>query len=336
MTKPASFCSIGRLPGARFMKPLAILLAILLLPPELPILGLFSFGSKAKAQITVCGNQASIFQVCTQASNAFEVEALSDYEKQYNLLPGDGNLIYKYGRTDLRMSFRSFMFDKFLAAVLGSSANRTGAEQGMISYFQGVVQQHEIAQYTAATADRDLFQQHLCQWVPDTDIEKAYGETIFTSPYCNFGGTVPLSGLFNGPPDLPTIDYFIAKGYKTAYQQPVEAAMAGTPSSLNLYPGGMVAAATVGQLQIAEIAAFSSVSAQSLGSIAAVMGIRSLRNSIFLTKSSEAVINAKAAGRIGGTFDTTKSIFNAASKAVRIFGAVSLSSRQLLLTLAAA
>jgi hypothetical protein len=321
MNKSASFRTIGRFQGARFMKPLAILLAILMLPPELPILGLFSFASKAKAQITVCGNQASIFQVCASPSNAFEVEAVSDYEKQYNLKPGDSNLIYTYGRTDLRMSLRAFMFDKLLAAILASPANRTGAEQGMLSYFQGVVQQHEIAQYTAAAADRDLFMQHLCQWVPDTDIEAAFGETVFISPYCGFSGAVPFEGLLNGPPDLPTIDYFIAKGYKIGYQQPLEAAAGGTAASHNLYPGGIAATLKLEQFQIAEMAALSSVSVIGTGVMVATRSIPALTKAILPRFIQSQVLKAK---RLGADISKLEDLGEVAGKAVRIFGGVAV------------
>ncbi len=320
MTKPASFCSIGRFQGARFMKPLAILLAILMLPPELPILGLFSFASKAKAQITVCGNQASIFQDCSPASNGFEVEALSDYEKQYNLKPGDGSLIYTYGRTDLRMSFRAFMFDKLLAAILASPANRTGAEQGMINYFQGLVQQHEIAQYTAATADRDLFLQHLCQWVPDTDIEKAFDEQVVTSPYCGFTVT-PITALFNGPPDMPSIDYFVTKGYKVAYQQPLETVVAKNAQSQSVIPGGIVAQLGLSQSQTAEIAALSSVSVVGGGVMVASRSINLLTKGIFPKSAVRLALKAGRVARLAGTtVKQGETIAGAAVKAVRIFG----------------
>ncbi|MDE3198088.1 MAG: hypothetical protein KGN84_17195, partial [Acidobacteriota bacterium] len=279
MNRRASFLSAGRFRGVPAVKPLAILLVLSMLPPELPILGHFSLVSPARA-ITVCGNQASIFQTCSTATNNFETEALSDYEKQYDLKPGDGNLIYQYGRTDLRMSFRAYMFDKLLGAINEAAANRTPSEQAMIDYFQGAVQQHEIAQYTAATADRDLFMQHLCQWVPDTDIETTYGESIYITPYCGYT-TAPLTGLFNGPPDLPTIDYFIAKGYKIAYEQPLAAVIATNASAV---PSSAAARVALDQAQIAEIAALASVSAHGLGSIIASRAIPALSRGIWVTR----------------------------------------------------
>ncbi len=106
MTKTASILSIGGFRRLTFLKPLAILLAMLMLPSELPFFGRFSLTPKADAQF-LCGRQATIFQVCSPATNDFETEARSDYETQYNLKPGDGNLIYTYGRTDLRGSLRA-------------------------------------------------------------------------------------------------------------------------------------------------------------------------------------------------------------------------------------
>ena len=318
MNKRSSFFSVGRFQRVPLIKPLAILLALLMLPPELPIIGNFSLASKAQAQITVCGNQASIFQVCSTPSNAFEVEAVSDYEKQYNLKPGDGNLIYQYGRADLRMSLRAFMFDKLVAAINNTPANRTSAEQGMINYFQGLVQQHEIAQYTAATADRDLFLQHLCQWVPDTDIEKAYNETVDITPYCGYTVT-PLTGLFNGPPDMPTIDYFIAKGYKIGYQQPLEAATTGTTASKNLYPGGIAASLTLNQLQIGEIAALSSVSAVGTGVMVSSRSVPALTKAILPYRITQQAIRG---GKLA--IQQSASLARAAGSAIRLLGGVSI------------
>jgi hypothetical protein len=317
MNKSASFLSAGRFRGAPTIKPLAILLALLMLPPELPVLGHFSLAPKANAQITVCGRQASIFQACATASNAFEPEALSDYEKQYNLKPGDGNLIYTYGRTDLRMSFRAFMFDKLLGAINNAPANRTAAEQSMIYYFQGVVQQHEIAQYTAATADRDLFMQHLCQWVPDTDLEKAYNETVDISPYCGYTVT-PETALFNGPPDIPTIDYFTAKGYKTGYQLPLEAAANGTQASKNLFPGGVAASLTLSQLQIAEMAALSSVATVGAGVMISSRSIPALTKAILPFRIAQQAVRG---GRVGA--QQVLSLAKVAGAAIRTLGAVS-------------
>src|SRR5262249_4610208 len=104
MRKLASILSVSGFQRAVFTKPLALLLALMLLPPEMPMLGHLSFASKAHAQsISVCGNQASIFQPgalgsptsgCEARASAFETEGLADFEAQYNLLSGDAGLIY--------------------------------------------------------------------------------------------------------------------------------------------------------------------------------------------------------------------------------------------------
>ena len=326
MTKSASMLSVGGVRRLTILKPLAILLAMLMLPPELPFFGRFSLTPKADAQITVCGRQASIFQVCSPATNAFETEARSDYETQYNLKPGDGSLIYTYGRTDLRGSLRAFMFNKLVGAILNAPANRTGAESAMVSYFQDAVQQHEIAQYTAATADRDLFQQHLCQWVPDTDLEAAYGESVVIAPYCGAPNNNGLTGLFNGPPDLPTIDYFIAKGYKVGYVQPLEAVVASNAASQALIPGGLAAQLGLTQAQIAEIAALGAVSATSGGVMLASRIVPRLKFTVFPTSKSRLNIrnaNIKKVTRIVGSAEDVD-IIDAATRAIRLFGAVSV------------
>jgi hypothetical protein len=323
MTKSASILSAGRMRRLVVLKPLAILLAMLMLPPELPFFGRFSLMQTAKA-ISVCGNQASIFQVCATASNNFETEALSDYEQQYNLKPGDGNLIYSLGRTDLRMSFRGFLFDKLIGAIKASPANRTGAEQAMISYFQGVMQQHEIAQYMVATADRDLFQQHLCQWVPDVDLETAYGQSINLAPYCNFGGGNPLTGLLNGPPDLPTIDYFIAKGYKAAYENPLEAAAS---KSSTVISNGAGAGLVLSQTGVAEIAALGSVVANAAGIMTASKTIPSLSKGFWPHSANRLNLKIKRfniLGKDSSFIKVTSRPLSACLKLVRIIGGVSV------------
>src|SRR6185437_10359851 len=96
--------------------------------------------------------------------------------------------------------------------------------------------------------------------------------------------------------DMPTIDYFVAKGYKAAYQQPLEASTSGTAASGNAYPGGAVAALTLQQLQIAELSGVSAVSAQSTGVIVSSQAIPALNRAIFLTRSATQVIKAKSLG----------------------------------------
>ncbi len=196
----------------------------------------------------------------------------------------------------------------------------------MISYFQNAVQQHEIAQYTAATADRDLFQQHLCQWVPDTDLEQAYGESVVIAPYCGAPNNNPFTGLLNGPPDLPTIDYFIAKGYKVGYEQPLEAVAASNPASLNLIPGGLAAQVGITQAQIAEIAALGAVSATSSGVMLASRIVPRLKFTVFPTTKSRANIrNANIRKVVKNVTDAQDTdIVDAATRAIRLFGAVSI------------
>ncbi len=292
MRKLASILSVGGLQRAVFTKPLALLLALMMLPPEMPVLGRFSLASKAHAQtISVCGRQATILQIgplgspttgCEQRAEAFEAEAVTDFEAQYNLKTGDGNLIYSLGRSDLRMDFRAFMFNKLLNAITSSS--RTPAEQGMYDYFQSLVQQHQIALYTAATKDRDLFLNDFCHWVPDFDIEGAYDAFMSVLPYC--GATITsVPPIFGGSPDLPTKDYFLVKGYNEAYAKVLE----------KVNPNSVVPAVQLTTAQIAEIAGGAAGAAGLTGAFLIASRVSNLKNKIFLTANATRIIEKKAA-----------------------------------------
>lgn len=292
MSKLASILSVGGLQRAVFTKPLALLLALMILPPEMPVLGCFSLASKAHAQgISVCGHQATILQPgalgsptsgCEQRATAFESEAVTEFEAEYNLKPGDGNLIYALGRGDLRMDFRAYMFNKLLAAIKNKSTSRTPAEQGMYNYFQSLVQQHQIALYTAAVKDRDLFLNDFCHWSPDFDIEGAYDAYMSILPYC--GATViSPPPIFGGSPELPTKDYFLVKGYNEAYAKVLEKV-----STNSVVPTLQLSAA-----QIAEMAAGAGGGAIGTGLFLIATRTGTLRNKIFPTAKARSVLQEK-------------------------------------------
>jgi hypothetical protein len=154
---------------------------------------------------------------------------------------------------------------------------------------------------------------------------KAYNVSVSMAPYCNATTTTSLLALMNGPPDMPTIEYFIAKGYKAGYVQPLEAVIASNAASQNVLPAGAVAQFELSQTQIAEIVAQGSTPAIGAGVMIASRANTFVLRAIYpVTGVRNYLKAARVAREAGETVKDATKISGLALKAIRIVGGVSV------------
>ena len=181
-------------------RPLAVLLAILLLPSLSWLdsgVGLNSGSSsgpfQASAQIVTGGchpSQANaiIQNVCPGglflAPDLYQLEsdAVSAYLAEHNLPATDAHLIYDEGRTDLRSAIRATIFAGLRAIINKSASQRSQHEQTLYTWLQTLVQHNEIAEYTSAINEYQNWQKDPCGFKLDSDIEPSTGYPT-TAPF---------------------------------------------------------------------------------------------------------------------------------------------------------
>jgi hypothetical protein len=207
-----------------FYKPLAILMSILLMP-------VFSWmegggagrrALQASAQtIESCstprGNKI-IQKVCVNGVpygpdlNQLEADAVSLYLKERGLPETDANLIYSLGRTDLRSAIRGEMLGILLGIINTPASARSDHEKRLYAWFEGLVKQNEIAEYTLALEEYRRFQADPCNFTLDPDIAQQYGLSYNGPALC-----APATVIAAGPPWVPAASYFTAFGIKNSY-----------------------------------------------------------------------------------------------------------------------
>lgn len=245
---------VSRLTRSFLYQPLAVLLAILILPT----LSWFESGAgpnsgssgapfQASAQIVIGGchpaQPNSIIQVdcpggAFYAPDLYQLEsdAVTAYLAEHKLPASDAHFIYDEGRTDLRNAIRATMFAGLLAIINKTASQRTQHEQNLYTWLQTLVQQNEIAEYTQAINQYHSWEDNPCGFKLDGDIASQYGLSYSGAYFCGS----PLNQLFSGPP-VPAESYFLAYGLKYSY---------GSPAQTYSYFADLVART---QLNVAEV-----------------------------------------------------------------------------------
>jgi hypothetical protein len=221
---------VSRLTRSVIYKPLAAVLAVLLIPSlssfestaGIPLGAAKSFQASAQT-IQGCAPSpanAIIQTLCPGNNTAYvadlqklESDAVSAYLGLHGLPATDAQMIYTYGRADLRSAVRAGMYAQLLAIIEKPALNRSQHEQNLYAWFQGLVWKNEIAEYTLAVNEFQLFESNPCEFTLDPTIASAYKLSYDGTPFC-FGSS--LNTLFSGPP-VPAASYFIAYGLKNSY-----------------------------------------------------------------------------------------------------------------------
>ncbi|MDQ2840496.1 MAG: hypothetical protein M3Y72_05545 [Acidobacteriota bacterium] len=145
-----------------------------------------------------------------------ESDSVAAYLALHNLPATGAHLIYDVGRTDLRNAVRSTMFASLLAIIQKPPAQRSAHEQKLYNWLQYLVQQNEIADYSAAIGEYNAWQSDPCLFKLDPTIASQFGLSYDGAPFCS-----PYSQLFSGPP-VPAESYFIAYGVVNSYGKPAQ------------------------------------------------------------------------------------------------------------------
>ncbi|HEY2106095.1 MAG TPA: hypothetical protein VGH29_09950, partial [Candidatus Binataceae bacterium] len=238
--------SVIRLKRCFIYRPLAAILAILLLPMVSRFEG--DAGVRAfQASAGVIGGSKAIIQnycvgrLCYVADLAqLERDAVNAYLGLHSLPLGDAHIIYDSGRADLRNAVRGVIFNILLGIIGTQASKRTSHEQNLYNWFQSVVQQNEIEQYKLALAQYNSWQRDPCLFTLDPVIAREYKLSYNGAPFCG-----RFANLFLAP-DVPDQTYFTAFGLKNSY---------GKPGSMFPYFASLVADTGVNAAAVAGISA---------------------------------------------------------------------------------
>ena len=215
-----------------FYQPLAVFLAVILLPPFSWITGAGEASPaslKGQIVITACGPDAGrIIQdlgsdcgpnwANTADVQQFESEMVSAWLTAHKLPQSDKSIIYQLGRLDLRSELRGFMVAKLLDII--NSTTRNAHEQALYLGLQKKVQQYEIEMYQAAIDEHKRWYDDPCHWVPDPVLAVQYQLHYDGTPFCVLG-QAPANYA-------PAYDYFIAHGLvKSSYGKAISKQLNG-------------------------------------------------------------------------------------------------------------
>jgi hypothetical protein len=240
---------LSRLQQSAISRPLAVILAVLLLllPTYPGFEGTTVVGaSQAAAQVvtnTIIQNYCVGGTCYINDLSQLESDAVNAYLGFHNLSSSAAGIIYNYGRTDQRDAIRAQIVSILLGIINTPASQRTMHQQNLYNWLQALVQQNEIAEYTQALNQFELWQSNPCTFTLDPTIANEYNLSYDGTPFC-FGGS--LSSLFSGP-SVPAETYFTAYGLEHSY---------GAASFLYKYFGSIVKGTAV---KVAEVVGISAV-----------------------------------------------------------------------------
>ena len=208
-----------------WFRSLATLLAwVMILPPVAQMTGSKHWQAKAQSG---CGPQpnAILRNICGSGIIddlvQFEADAVQDYLASHGLPASDANIIYSYGRLDLRSEIRSMMVLKIVDIVqrhYGFAASPH--EERIYNWFLTLMWNNEKSMYQKAVDDRNSWASNPCAWRPDADVASKYGLKWDPVPYCVPPGS-NLNALFTIAPQIPAASYYLAAANYHVYGQPL-------------------------------------------------------------------------------------------------------------------
>jgi len=240
----------------------AVCLTLLFLPPFSWINERYGNGVVHAATYR-CSAQAIMQAGCTNDDlDQLEGDAVQAFLGLHGLPASDSNVLYTYGRTDVRNEVRAGMLIKMLDIIdrQYKGATLTAHETNLYQWFKNQVWTKEKVLYQSAVNDRNNWKTHPCDWKPDADLAAAYQLSYSPPSICS---NIPnLLDLFNVSPSIPTKDYFLAAALKTTYGAPLAnagaQAIVADMSSKTLISWG-VAASVAAAAAIATAIVFSTV-----------------------------------------------------------------------------
>jgi hypothetical protein len=208
--------SVVRITRSFIYRPLAAILGIMLLPMLCRLQGNAGVWS-SEASAAALGGTKTVIQnhgIGPIVSDLVQLEndAVAAYLGLHELPQSDANIIYTYGRSDLRSAIRGLIFNILLGIIEKPASERTKHEKALYEWLRGLVQQNEIEYYKLALDQFGAWQRNPCLFSLDPVIASEYELSYNGAPYC--GGQ--LSNLFLGA-DAPDESYFLAYGLKNSY-----------------------------------------------------------------------------------------------------------------------
>ena len=222
--------TVSGLRRALIYQPLAVLMAVLMLPSLSWMAGGDRFAVRAQIQpppqVQGCASTTSsiIQDYCTPAFGThdfaiyyddlvkLESDAVKAYLADHNLPETDAHVIYDYGRADLRNAIRGHMISILLGVIATPASVRNAHQKALYKWLETLVWHNDIADYTYAYNEFRKWQFNPCQYTLDEQIASQYGLAYNGRPFCGLS----LSSVFNTV--IPAPSYFKAVGLKKSYQ----------------------------------------------------------------------------------------------------------------------
>jgi hypothetical protein len=195
-----------------FCRPIGILLALLLLPPEMATWTaspLFTASAQS-------GSHPGGRLFPKWSLQGFEDDMVIDYLKVHGLPASDAKYVYQFGRSDLRNEIRAHVMT-YLLGVLGKPSNLWSTEGGngwseasVGALFRDRLFLEERRIYDVAIAERNKWRANACAYQVDAQLAEQFGMRL-VDPACQrvyFTLTVPSA---------PSKEYLLAVGLKQVY-----------------------------------------------------------------------------------------------------------------------
>ena len=194
VTRIRSRLNVTALRRSIVYRPLALMMAILMLPPLAWIGG----GNQtrpfqAQAQIAGClaTSNTIIQNYCDAAGNIYgtdlnqlESDSIDAYLDKHHIekTAASRNIVYQYGRTDLRSQVRGIMLANLLSIINMTPSARTTHQQALFTWFQSLVQKNEFAYYDQAVKQYGAWVQDACHFTLERPLLSSTGSRMTGSP----------------------------------------------------------------------------------------------------------------------------------------------------------
>jgi hypothetical protein len=255
-----SAISIIRVKRCFIYRPLAAILVVLVVPMFSGFLGNAGIRTFQASAAVIGPSRAIIRNACigskcyTGDTIQLEADAVQAYLGLHKLPASDAQIIYDYGRADLRDAVRGMIFNILLGIINKPASERTPHETALYAWLQGLVWQNEIQQAALARYWFLIWEQGPCFFSLDPVIASAYKLSYDGSFLCE-KQFKDLYFFLRSAPNLPGASYFYALGLKLSYGKPalefsyfgsLVADMATNVAAVTGITAGIAAAASAG------------------------------------------------------------------------------------------